>query len=169
MKKAKIDKVIPVKSDGYPRVSIIIITFNSADSVEGCLSSVFKVNYPRDKYEVIVVDSGSTDGTLEIVKKFPVDKLIVEEGALRGKARNIGVREATGEIVAMVDSDLSSTDDDWLARAVKGFNGPQVALVRGSDLILLPSKNMNFFQRAIYYLSVVPSRILLRKEDWNGK
>jgi len=162
--------VILVKSDEYPRVSIIIITFNSADSVEGCLSSVFKVNYPRDKYEVIIVDSGSTDGTLEIVKKFPVDKLIVVEGALRGKARNIGVEAATGEIVAMVDSDLSASDNDWLAKAVKGFDDdPQVALVRGSDLILLPSKDMNFFQRAIYFLSIVPSRILLRKEDLDGK
>ena len=162
--------MILVKSDEYPRVSIIIITFNSADSVEGCLSSVFKVNYPRDKYEVIIVDSGSTDGTLEIVKKFPVDKLIVVEGALRGKARNIGVEAATGEIVAMVDSDLSASDNDWLAKAVKGFDDdPQVALVRGSDLILLPSKDMNFFQRAIYFLSIVPSRILLRKEDLDGK
>ncbi len=158
-----------MKPDRFPRVSIIIITLNSADSVEKCLSSVFKLDYPRDKYEVIVVDSGSTDGTVEIVKKFPVDNLIVAEGALRGKARNIGVREATGDIIAMVDSDLSSTDNYWLIKAIKGFDNTQVALIRGDDLILLPSKNMNFFQRAIYFLSIVPSRILLRKEDWNGK
>lgn len=161
--------MILVKSGECPQVSIIIITFNSEDTIDKCMSSVFKVDYPRDKYEVIVVDAGSTDRTLEIVKKFPVDKLIVEEGALRGKARNIGVREARGEIVAMVDSDLSSVDNDWLSRAVREFDDPYVALVRGADLVLLPSENMSFFQRAIYFMSVAPSRMLLRKEDWNGK
>lgn len=154
-----------MKSNKHPRVSIIIITFNSGDTIEKCLSSVFEVKYPRDKCEVIVVDAGSTDRTLEIVKKFPVDKLIVEEGALRGKARKIGVQEATGEILVMIDSDLSSLDNDWLVEAVREFNDPRVAVVRGDDLIPVPSEDMNFFQRALFFMSIAPSRMLLKEED----
>ena len=152
----------------YPLVSIIIITSNSEDTITKCLSSLFNVNYPREKFEVIIIDAGSTDRTIEMVKNFPVDKILVKKG-VRGKARNIGVQEAKGEIVAMVDSDLSSPNNDWLVNAVKEFKDPRIALVRGRDLVLLPKKSMNFFQRAIYFMSITPSRILLNEEDWNGK
>lgn len=158
-----------MKSDEYPRVSIIIITFNSGDTIEGCLSSVFEVKYPRDKYEVIVVDAGSTDGTLEIVKKFPVDKIIIKKGALRGKARSIGVQEATGEILAMVDSDLSALENDWLVKAMREFTDPTVGMIRGDDLIPVPSEHMNFFQRALFFMSIAPSRMLLKEEKRGGK
>ncbi|UCB61218.1 MAG: glycosyltransferase [Candidatus Bathyarchaeota archaeon] len=148
-----------MKADN-PKFSIIIITLNSGDTLAGCLSSIFSVKYPRNMYEVIIVDAGSSDGTLEIAKKFPVDKVIVEQGALRGRARNIGLKEAKGEIVAMVDSDLTSLDDDWILKAEKALKDPNVAVVRGNDLIPIPTNDMSFRQRALFFMSIAPTRIL---------
>lgn len=149
--------------DPKPYVSIVVITFNSEKTIRDCLSSVFKVGYPRESYEVIVVDAGSSDKTLKIVKDFPVDNVVIKEKALRGEARNIGVQEAKGEIVAMIDSDLSSTNSLWLDTVVAKFKDPDVAMVTGSGIVPLPKKNMNFFQKAFFFMSIHPD--MLKEED----
>jgi len=153
--------------DRKPYISIVVITFNSEKTIQDCLSSVFRVSYPKESYEVVVVDAGSNDKTLKIVKDFPVDKVIIKEKALRGEARNIGVQEAKGEIVAMIDSDLSSTNSLWLDTVVAKFNDPDVAMVTGSGIVPLPKKNMNFLQRAFFFTSIHPD--MLKEEDQNGR
>lgn len=159
--------VVSLDSEKYPFVSIAIITFNSEKTIEKCLSSVFDVDYPKDRYEVIVVDAGSTDRTREIIKKFPLEKFIIKEGALRGEARDICVHEAKGEIIAMIDSDVFSLDNDWLTKAVREFDDPHVALVRGSDRLPFPGEVISFVQKVLYLWSH-PSRVLLKEENWNG-
>lgn len=149
--------------DRNPYISIVVITFNSQGTIRDCLSSVFGVSYPKESYEVIVVDAGSSDKTLEIIKDFPVDRVIIKEKALRGEARNIGMQEAKGEIVAMIDSDLSSTNSFWLDTVVAKFNDPDVAMVTGSGIVPLPKKDMNFFQRASFFMSIHPD--MLKEED----
>lgn len=148
----------------YPFVSITILTHNCEQTIKKCLSSVFDADYPRDRYEVIIVDSGSNDRTLEIVKEFPIDKIIVKKGISRGHARNIGVQEARGEIVAMVDSDHEQTSEDWLTTIVRQFNDPRVALVRVPDRIPLPSEReaISLVKRIIFFSSISPGRL---KED----
>lgn len=153
--------------DRKPYISIVVITFNSEKTIRACLSSVFRVSYPKESYEVIVVDAGSNDKTLKIVKDFPVDKVIIKEKALRGEARNIGVQEAKGEIVAMIDSDLSSTNSLWLDMVVAKFNDPDVAMVTGSGIVPLPKKDMNFLQRTFFFMSIHPD--MLKEEDQNGR
>ena len=148
----------------YPFVSITILTHNCEKTIKKCLSSVFKVNYPKDRYEVIIIDSGSNDRTLEIVKEFPIDKIIVKEGISRGHARNIGMQEAKGEIVAMVDSDHEQTSKDWLNTIVREFDDPRVGLVRINDRIPAPSKidTIGFINKILYFSSFRPDRL---KED----
>lgn len=148
----------------YPFVSITILTHNCEQTIKKCLSSVFNVDYPRDRYEVIIIDSGSNDRTLEIIKEFPIDKIIVKKGISRGHARNIGVQEAKGEIVAMVDSDHEQASKDWLTTIVKEFDDPRVALVRVPDRVPIPSKgeNISLVNRIIYFSSIRPERL---KED----
>lgn len=148
----------------YPLVSIIILTYNCEQTIKKCLSSVFNVDYPRDRYEVIIIDSGSNDTTLEIVKEFPIDKIVVKKGISRGHARNIGVQEARGEIVAMVDSDHEQSSKDWLTTIVGEFDDPRVALVRVPDRIPVPSKGeaIGLVKKIIYFSSIRPERL---KED----
>lgn len=89
-----------------PRVSVIIPTYNRAHLIEETLESALAQTYPD--YEIIVVDDGSTDGTLSVLSKYE-DRLRVVSQAHQGnggaQARNLGISKASGEYVAFLDSD----------------------------------------------------------------
>jgi glycosyltransferase involved in cell wall biosynthesis len=88
----------------WPRVSVIIPTWNRAGLVRTAIESALEQNYPH--LEVLVVDDGSTDATEDVVKSFgaPV-RYIRQANAGAASARNRGIREATGDLVAFLDSD----------------------------------------------------------------
>ncbi len=94
-----------------PRVSVIICSYNGASTVESCLRSMGKINYPD--FEVVFVDDGSTDRTQEIVAQFPWVRNIVQENKGLSVARNVGMEAATGEVIVYTDSDCEA-DEDWL-------------------------------------------------------
>lgn len=83
-------------------VSVTIPTYNNKKTLQRTLESVKNQSY-KD-IEIIIVDSHSTDGTLEIIKKFKDVKVYQYEGTLLG-ARGVGVEKAKGEFIALVDSD----------------------------------------------------------------
>ncbi len=106
--------------DETPFVSIVICTYNRKDLLKDCLNSIFSANYPSSLYEVIVVDGGSTDGTIDLRKDFPNIRFIVESRSGLAHARNKGASLARGSIVAYVDDDCV-VDRDWLRNLVKGL------------------------------------------------
>lgn len=108
------------KNESFPFVTIVICTFNRKKFLEDCLRSIFKVEYSRDFYEVIVVDGGSTDGTEEVCKKFPNVRFVVENTHGLAYARNKGAELARGSIVAYTDDDCI-VDRKWLKNLVCGF------------------------------------------------
>ncbi|MHA1834964.1 MAG: glycosyltransferase [Candidatus Baldrarchaeia archaeon] len=114
------------KGDDYT-VSVIILTRNSSATVEKTLESVFHQTRMPD--EVIVVDGNSIDGTLRIVKRYPV-KILKEPGLGFGYARNLGVKEAKGDIVFFIDSDCYAAPN-WIEKALRHFDNPEVAGVTG--------------------------------------
>jgi glycosyltransferase involved in cell wall biosynthesis len=83
-------------------ISVIILTKNSMRTIDECLKSVLQQTLPPQ--EVIIVDGNSKDGTIEVLKRYPV-KLLIEPGLGYGYARNIGLKNALGDVVAFVDSD----------------------------------------------------------------
>ena len=94
-----------------PKVSVVVATYNGARTLEACLKSLRALNYP--KYEVVVVDDGSTDDTADIVKRFPEIQYLHQTNQGLSVARNRGIDVASGEIVAFTDSDCRA-DPDWL-------------------------------------------------------
>jgi glycosyltransferase involved in cell wall biosynthesis len=95
----------------YPKVSVVVASFNGGRTLRACLESLQNLNYPN--YEVILVDDGSTDDTQAIARAFPEVRAVRQENRGLSVARNTGIAAATGEIVAFTDSDCRA-DEDWL-------------------------------------------------------
>jgi GT2 family glycosyltransferase len=104
---------IPAAAAESPMISVVVCAFNAERTMEACLESLWDLPYPR--YEVIVVNDGSTDGTLEIARRYEGGRLrIIDQQNLGlSAARNVGTAAARGEIVAFTDSDCV-VDPDWL-------------------------------------------------------
>jgi GT2 family glycosyltransferase len=94
-----------------PRVSVVVASYNGARTLEACLASLDRLNYPD--YEVILVDDGSKDDTRHIASDHPDARYIFQENKGLSVARNTGINAATGEVVAFTDSDCRA-DEDWL-------------------------------------------------------
>ena len=114
------------------KVSIIIPTKNNGDILEKCLASIKNLDYPKDKYGVIIVDGHSTDGTVEIAKKY-VCTVVYENVGTIGGARNIGVENSTGKYIVFTDSDCV-VDKDWLNNLIGQFNDEKIASVGGPNI-----------------------------------
>lgn len=104
---------------GLKKITVVIPTYNRNDILRNCLISIFRQNYPKDKYEVIVVDDGSTDNTEKMIKSLnPKCNLkyfywprteefkLGEPKNRAGLARNIGIENAEGKAILFVDSDM---------------------------------------------------------------
>jgi len=103
-----------------PKISVIIPTHNSQEIIERCIHSITTQTYPRENFEIIVVDDGSKDETIHIAKKAGTNEIILTEPCFQGKARNIGARSAKGEILAFIDSDCAAKEN-WLQTIDKEF------------------------------------------------
>lgn len=101
-----------------PFISIIIPTYNAGKYLKSCLLSIQKQDYPKTKYEVLVVDGSSTDDTLKIAKKFKV-KILNNSYRDAESGKSIGIQSARGEIIALVDADNELVEKEWLREMVK--------------------------------------------------
>src|SRR5207247_345633 len=102
----------------WPRVSVIICAYNAADTLEDCLTSVERLTYPD--YEIILVNDGSKDRTSEIGRGFAKVRVIDTPNGGLSAARNVGLAEAAGEIVAYTDADTRG-HPHWLTFLVPPF------------------------------------------------
>lgn len=89
-------------------ISVVIPTYNRRDTLETVLPSLSAQDYPKDKYELILVDNGSADGTDELIEKLAIPNLkyCVQENSGRSGARNRGIREASGSLILFTDADI---------------------------------------------------------------
>jgi cellulose synthase/poly-beta-1,6-N-acetylglucosamine synthase-like glycosyltransferase len=128
----------------YPIVSIVIPVYNGASTIRLCLDAILSQDFPREQYEVIVVDNNSTDGTPEIVKQYPV--LLLYERELQGPhaATNTGVRQAKGEIMAFTDSDCVP-EPRWLRLLVEAFADEEVIVAGGRIEAYRPTSRVERF------------------------
>ena len=107
-------------------ISIVIPTYNSAKTLPACLESIREQDYPEDKIEIIIADAGSSDGTVEIARQF-TDKIFPNPLKTGEAGKAVGVRHATGEVIALIDSDNILPERDWLTRMAAPFADPEIA------------------------------------------
>jgi GT2 family glycosyltransferase len=120
----------PKPAADWPRISVVVCTYNGQATLPDCLAGLQKLDYPD--YEVIVVNDGSTDRTASIADRYPYQVISTENRGLSA-ARNTGVRVATGEIVAYLDDD-ARPDPDWLTQLALSFRTTSHAAVGGPNL-----------------------------------
>lgn len=113
-----------------PSISVVVPAYNAQRTLAACLSSLLAQTYPRECYELIVVDDGSTDGTAALLDGFVVRRA---HSARRGPAaaRNLGIAMSSAEIVAFTDADCVA-HPDWLAELARAYADPAVGAVGGS-------------------------------------
>lgn len=87
-----------------PFVSVVIPVYNDAERLQKTLSALFQQTYPEYKYEIIVVDNGSTDNTSNIIDKFPIRSNEVKDIQSPYAARNCGIEMAKGDVIALLDA-----------------------------------------------------------------
>jgi cellulose synthase/poly-beta-1,6-N-acetylglucosamine synthase-like glycosyltransferase len=112
-----------------PKVSIIVASYNSQDTIEECLKSILAQNYPKDYFEIIVMDGGSKDDTVKIAEKFPIKVLSIPINC--PAAYNYAMKIAAYPILGYIDAD-AKVEPNWLKKLTPRLNEPQVAGVSGS-------------------------------------
>ncbi len=126
--------------NSLPNVSVVVPFYNSKKTIASLLVSLLNQTYPQDKFEIILVNDGSTDDTVKELGKLlcdvksPTIKLL-HNGQKKGpaNARNKGIRESSGDIIALTDSD-TIPDVNWLKNLVNGFGTADVGGVRGETI-----------------------------------
>ena len=111
------------------KLSVVIPSFNEEERIERCLKSLSRQTLPRDEYEIIVVDGGSKDRTMEIAEKY-ADLVFVQTTPKVGGARNDGAKKARGQVVVTTDAD-TVLPHDWLFHINNGFSNPGVVMLYG--------------------------------------
>ncbi len=114
----------------FPSVSILIPFYNEEKVLSDTLENILKIDYPKDKLEILAIDDGSTDSSYEIVKKFEKRGIKVLRKKNGGKANsiNFGIRHSKQEFVVTMDAD-SMPDRDALKNCMKYFDEEKVAAV----------------------------------------
>lgn len=113
-----------MQADKLPTVSVIIPVRNASDDLAVALELIAEQSYPTEAYEIIVVDNGSTDNTRGIAEQlesfYPDLVTVLSETNIQNSyaARNTGIRESTGEIVAFIDANVA-VDWNWLETGVQ--------------------------------------------------
>lgn len=132
------------KNNYYPHISIITATYNEEKVIGKRIKNLLELDYPSDKYEIIIVDSGSTDKTVAIAEDIktqysgnkPIIK-ILQEGKRNGKASaiNFAKSHAEGEILLIADAN-SIYDRNAIREITPYFEDPKVGAVSGRYTVL---------------------------------
>lgn len=124
--------------------SIIVPCLNAASTILGCIDSL-KMQRSETPFEIIVVDNGSTDGTLEIIRGCSDIEAYSESRPGSYAARNLGLSKAHGEIVAFTDADCLP-EQDWLHAITSPFSSPAVHVVVGRTEFAGKSRTLSLLQ-----------------------
>jgi len=127
------------------RFSIIVPVYNAEETIGPCIESLLAQDFPKDQYEIIVVDNNSTDGTKHRIQRYNVNYVVEKKIQTSYAARNRGIQEAVGEVLAFIDADCVA-DRNWLKAAVELFRDPKVGGAGGKVIAYRPVTYIERYQ-----------------------
>jgi glycosyltransferase involved in cell wall biosynthesis len=151
-------------------ISVCIPSYNQQEYLPDCIESVLNQTYPKSAYEIIVVDDGSTDSSLELARKYPI-KVISQVNKGLASARNTGIMNSNGDYIFFLDADdmikenciekiaevIKQTGADVIAPSFKCFG------IQNNEVILdsnITPKDFITANRIGYFCAIKKSRLL---------
>jgi rhamnosyltransferase len=118
-----------------PRASVTVLTRNPGDGFRATLDAIFRQEC-RAAFEVVMVDSGSTDGTLDLVKQYPVRVHSIAPDTFNfGRTRDYVFSLATGDFIVAISQDVTPAGTSWLENLLLPFADRDIALVQGGETL----------------------------------
>jgi rhamnosyltransferase len=145
-------------------VSIIILTKNAGQNFAPLLQHISTQKFDG-LYEVLVIDSGSTDDTLKTAKEFPVKITQIEPQAFHhGKTRNLGAELSSGRILVYITQDALPINNDWLGKLTDNLENPNVAMIIGRQI---PWQTTKPPEKFFYARNFPEQKIIVKRKPSN--
>jgi len=155
--KQSIDNGQQTTGKDLPFVSIVIPTRNESENIKACLESIFKQNYPKDLFEVVMVDDYSTDPTLRFAREIEGENLTVlnlmqylgnpgEYVPNKKKAIALGIKNAKGDLIITTDGDCTM-NENWLSSMVSCYQQNEFKLLTGPVMMKPAYFPLQIFQQ----------------------
>jgi cellulose synthase/poly-beta-1,6-N-acetylglucosamine synthase-like glycosyltransferase len=170
------EKKIRKAEDFAPFISILIPCYNVALSIDHKMKNTLEVDYPKDKFEIIAVESGSTDNTYSILSKYADQgkiKLLRQPQRLgKSSAINYGLSACNGDIIVMTDAD-AILEEKGVKELVKNFADDSVGAVVGNVTLISGKSVISRMNQAFYRIFRQKLRELESRFDsvsfWSGE
>ncbi|MEK6947125.1 MAG: glycosyltransferase [Nanoarchaeota archaeon] len=154
-------------NQGLPKVSIIVPAYNEEDTIEQNITSLNRIDYPKDRLEIIIVNDGSRDNTSKIINRLKGKNIIfIDNKNNKGKAAclNQGIEQSSGEFVACMDAD-SEVQSDILKKTVPYFSNKKI----GAVTVTVEVKDAkNFLQKIIAVEYIIGLSLFLKVLSYFG-
>ena len=153
--------------EDLPFVAVIIPAFNDAERLSACLHTLHHQTYPADRYEVIVVDNGSSDDVAGVCSAFSRVRCLSEPRPGSYAARNTGIAASDADVLAFTDSDCLP-HPDWLETAVAQLATSPANGIVGGRVVVFPKNPLRWTAAELYEcVFAFPQRQRIEEEHWS--
>src|SRR3989344_3009454 len=152
---ARVRAVMPDES-ALPGVAIVVPCYNEEHSLASTLRSLLALHYPKERLQILIIDDGSTDGSLRIAEEFRADprvRIFSKENGGKHTAMNLALAQTNAELIGCLDAD-SVVAADALTRIARVFANKEVAAVTPGLHVWKPKTLLQHMQNVEYRLSV---------------
>ncbi len=156
------EQLLGKKIERFPTITIIIPCFNEENTLQKTIQSLLNLDYPEDRLSIIVVDDGSTDGTLSELSQFgnhPRISILTKENGGKHTALNLALQNVKSDLVGCLDAD-SFVNPDALKKIVPFFDDVDVKVVTPSVKVHSPSSVLQHVQKIEYSWGIFLRRML---------
>lgn len=154
----------PKEAGAYPSVTIVVPAWNEERTLKGTVESLLRLDYPRDKLSIFIVDDGSTDNTLTVANQYathPQIRVFSKENGGKHTALNLGIERSQSEFLGCLDAD-SFVSANALKEIIPYFDDPKVMAVTPSIQIHEPKNVLERIQSVEYMVGQFSRKILSR-------